>query len=38
MMACGYAPSNAIDAMTTIADEYGTAYCYHRNNAPNDEQ
>jgi hypothetical protein len=28
MMACGYAPSNAVDAMTTIADEYGAAYCY----------
>ena len=23
--------ANAIDAMTTIADEYGAAYCYDRN-------
>lgn len=26
-MACGYSPKNIVDAFSSLADEYGTAYC-----------
>jgi hypothetical protein len=30
MMACGYAPSNVVDAMQNVGSEYEEAYCYDR--------
>jgi hypothetical protein len=30
MVACGYAPQSVSDAMQSIGDEYGEAYCYDK--------